>query len=190
MKYLSNSQNKKGFTLIEVIISLSIFIIVMTVSAGAVLSIVDGNRKTKAIKSVMDNLSFALETVSRNARVGTNFACDLEGLVTTACPTESAAFSFLDSYDTNTPKRRIGYQFATVDGGQTYQLFQYINGQNAVALTSPETNISRGRFYIYLASGALRTQPRVIIAMKGTSGMRKLQTDFLLQTSVTQRKVE
>jgi len=174
-------KNKKGFTLIEVIISLSIFIIVMTISAGAILSIVDSNRKARAIKSGMDNLGFALESFSRNARVGSGYSCDLTGAaVGTLCPDGSISFSHIDAYDV-AQTRRIGYQFT---GGR---LYRYINGGSPVTLTSPEITIdSSTRFYFTKTEN----QPRVIVAVKGTTGARKYQTEFSVQTSITQRKVE
>lgn len=167
--------------MIEVIISLSIFIIVMTVSAGAILSIVDSNRKTRATKSGMDNLGFALESFSRNARVGTGYSCDLTGAaVGTLCPDGSTTFSHIDAYDA-AKTRRIGYEFS---GGRMYQ---YINGANPVALTSPEVTLdSASRFYYTTTE----SQPRVIVAIKGTAGVKKYQTEFKLQTSVTQRKIQ
>lgn len=171
----------KGFTLIEVIISIAIFIIVMTVSAGALLSIVNGNKKAKTSKAVMDNLSFALENISRNARVGTDYSCSVSASGG-VCPGGSTQFSHIDSYDTNPTKRRIGYEFT---GGRLYQNI-YRSGvlESSLPITAPNVNISSGTFFYTKASAS---QPRLVIALKGTAGAKAYRTDFSLQTSITQR---
>src|SRR5436853_500978 len=64
---------KNGFTLIELMVASSIIIIVMVISIGAVLSIVDANRKAQSLNSVITNLNFAVESMVRDMREGKNF---------------------------------------------------------------------------------------------------------------------
>ena len=61
MKY-SRIRNQKpsshrGFTLIEIIVSLGLFAIVAIVAAGALLKILDSNKKAQSIQNTMTNLS-------------------------------------------------------------------------------------------------------------------------------------
>src|SRR3989344_3450237 len=72
---MGNLRKSRGFTLIEMMVSTSIFIMVMVVAAGAILSISSANRKSQATKVAIDNLSFALESMSRHIRVGTDYSC-------------------------------------------------------------------------------------------------------------------
>ena len=79
MTYFFKKPNKtfriRAFSLIELMVSVALFSIVMVISVGSLLTMIDANRKAQALKSVMNNLNFALESMVRNARVGTNFNC-------------------------------------------------------------------------------------------------------------------
>ncbi len=66
----------RGFTLVEIIVSLAIFSVVATVALGALIKIVDANRKAQTLHSAITNLNFALESMSREMRVGTKYHCD------------------------------------------------------------------------------------------------------------------
>lgn len=67
--------DKKGFTLVEMIVALGIFAVVALVAVGALGRIVDANRKSQSLKSAINNLNFALESISREVRVGTAYNC-------------------------------------------------------------------------------------------------------------------
>lgn len=71
-----NYKNKKGFTLVEMIVSLAIFSIVATVALGALVSIVSANKKAQTLQSTITNLNFALESLSREMRVGGKYHCE------------------------------------------------------------------------------------------------------------------
>ena len=60
-----------GFTLVEMLVSISVFLVVMLVAASSLLSIIDGNNKAQSLKSAINNLNFALEDMEKNIRVGT-----------------------------------------------------------------------------------------------------------------------
>ena len=60
--------NKKGFTLIELMVSITIFSIVMLISVGALLSIIDANRKDQSLKSVMKTATSSLGAFSSIGR--------------------------------------------------------------------------------------------------------------------------
>lgn len=67
---------EKGFTIIEMIVSLGVFSIVITISVGALLVLVASNQQLQAERSVMTNLSFALDSMTREIRTGSNYFCD------------------------------------------------------------------------------------------------------------------
>jgi prepilin-type N-terminal cleavage/methylation domain-containing protein len=69
----------KGFTLVEIIVSISIFLIVAVVALGALLKIIDANKKSQGLKTAMSNINFALESMSRELRVGTHYYCISDG---------------------------------------------------------------------------------------------------------------
>lgn len=62
-------KNVKGFTLIEVMVAVSIFTVVVTIGIGALMSVVSTNKKIQAQREVINGLSFALESMGRKIRV-------------------------------------------------------------------------------------------------------------------------
>jgi type II secretory pathway pseudopilin PulG len=193
MRSLGQFKHNKGFTLIEVIISISIFIIVMVVSATSMLAVVSANRKAHAQKSIMDNISFALETISRGARFGSEYSCAANPVNVTNCVTvPGSQFRFKDQYG-------------------TYQLYSLVNGRVAVQrntvlanlaastvqyITAPEAVITSLAFHVDGAlagrNGAVPDyQPWAVILVTGYSGATvKTRTDFYLETSISQRKYD
>jgi prepilin-type N-terminal cleavage/methylation domain-containing protein len=67
----------RGFTLVEMIVSLAIFSVVAVVALTALMSIMSANRKAQTLQSSITNLSYALEAMSREMRVGTTYYCDV-----------------------------------------------------------------------------------------------------------------
>ncbi len=65
-----------GFSLIEMIVSLGIFSIIVTTAVGALLVLISANQRLQGEQSVMTNLSFALDSMTREIRTGYNYYCD------------------------------------------------------------------------------------------------------------------
>jgi prepilin-type N-terminal cleavage/methylation domain-containing protein len=68
--------SQQGFTLIEMIVSLAIFSFVITIAVGALLMLMNTNKQLQGEQSVMTNLSFALDSMTREIRTGTFYYCD------------------------------------------------------------------------------------------------------------------
>ena len=54
-------------------VSLAIFTVVALVSVGAFLKVLDANKKSVNLKTTINNLNFALESISREMRVGKDY---------------------------------------------------------------------------------------------------------------------
>lgn len=78
----------------EIIVSLAIFSVVSVVAVGALLKIIDANKKAQSIQSAMTNINYALEAMSRELRVSNVFMCD-RGTGTTS--TYNGQVSFLQN---------------------------------------------------------------------------------------------
>ncbi len=68
-------QKEKGFTLIEMIVSLGVFSIVITIAVGALLVIISTNKQLQTEQSVMSNLAFAMDSMTREMRTGYSYVC-------------------------------------------------------------------------------------------------------------------
>ena len=65
----------RGFTLIEIIVSLAVFIVVAVIAVGAFLKILDANKQSQALQTAMNNANFSLDSMARDLRVGEDFNC-------------------------------------------------------------------------------------------------------------------
>ena len=180
--------------LIEILVSLAIFSIVMTTSVGAILAILSANAKSQSTKSVVDNLSVAVENMTRSIRIGSDYKCisGHSSVITdqTTCPDGAKGISFLPQDQTiNDATHRVEYFFDSSGTGAIYR-YQPAGDTNAAALqlTAPEVNLTAVKFYLY-GSGNADGQSRLFISINGQSGSPgKRPTSFMLQSSVTQRK--
>lgn len=66
---------KRGFTLVEMIVSLMIFSIVVVVALAALVKIIDANKKAQTIHDAVANLSYTLEAMTREVRTGSYLYC-------------------------------------------------------------------------------------------------------------------
>ena len=67
------SKTKKGFTLVEMMVSVAIFTIVITVGIGALVNMVQKYKVSQQEKQAADSLGFVLETLTREIRLGSNY---------------------------------------------------------------------------------------------------------------------
>ncbi len=195
-------KNPKGFTLIEILVSVAIFAIVMVISLGALLAMSESDRKAQTLKSVINNLNFSLDSISRAIRTGQNYHCDITQ-TPLAAPLDCAvspgtSIAFVPSgggttmYKFESASASICGQSGTVgcitrstDGGATF-----------AAITAPEVVVSSMKFYVTGAQSA-GIQPKVTILLSGVvapkgvvancGGQSSASTCFNLQTTVTQR---
>lgn len=186
---MKHQPHNQGFTLIEVLVSVSIFAIVMFVATGAVFSIVEANKKTHSLKSVMTNLNFALESMARDMRVGTRYSCN-DG---TDCQSGAEKFSYKanrsvdgnGSYDPEDSNDRIEYALSA-EG----RLTKRISGGSPYPVTAEEIKIESLRFYVIGAAASDGGQPKVVISIRGYAGQGESRSDFNIQTTVSQRAID
>ena len=156
----------RGFTLIEMLVSISVFMVVMTVAAGSLLSIIDANGKAQSLKSAVNNLNFAIGSMAKEIRVGTDYKCD-----NSDCSLGADNINF-----TSSSNQDIKYNF---NSNSIERCISSLCQQ----MTAKGVNIDSLKFYIKGSNPA-----RVLITVSGTAGTKvKLQTKFNLQTTVSQR---
>jgi len=167
----------RGFTLIEMIVSVSIFTVVMFVAVGALLAITDANRKANAIRTTMDNLNFAVGSMARDIRTGTEYGCSGVG----NCSSGGSLLEFLDQTGATV---RYWYDEST------HSIKVSKNGGISQSITSSEIRIEDLTFYV-TGVGDDGFQPRVVITIKGKTGLKlKTQVELNVQTTVSQREIE
>lgn len=185
-----------GFTLVEMMVAIAVFSVVMVAAMSALLNVIDANNKARAIKTAINNVNFALEGISKDMRMGTDYTCGDE----ICSPGGNASIKYrsnradFESGDSG-PKKFAHYKF---EAPQILECLEKNNincGANSdyQPITSSEVTLTSVKFYVLnddLATTDVIEQPRVIIAIRGKAGpsnKEKLQTTFDLQTSVSQR---
>lgn len=199
----------RGFTLIEMLVSVAIFTVVMVIALGALLSLSEADRKAQTISAAVNNLSFAVDSISRLLRTGINYHCGQSGTLTdpqncTTPPQSYLAFQVVDDSLSGCTKNSactVVYKFDNAQDtssqcGQTVLPYGCIEraicaGASCgafAAITSPEVTISSLSFYVTGSPLGDTVQPKVTILVSGTVPVTATKsTAFNLQTSVTER---
>lgn len=188
-----------GYTIIETMIAVSIFLVVIMYGMGALLNANLLHRKSQDLRSVMDNLSFIMEDISRNLRTGYNYQCFIDG--------QPLGFSKLGAPRSCASGWAIAFEAATgnkdsySDQWVYYisndgKIFKSIDGAvSFVQLTSDEITIDPDPISGFSVLGAEppsgnTQQPLVIIKLIGTITTKNIVTPFSLQTAVSQRLLD
>ncbi len=158
----------RGYTLVELIVAVGLFAFIMVLASGAYLMMIDLNRRTQGTTTGINNLSFALETMTRTIRTGTNYSCNNSGDCTNG-----------------------GSLFSVTDPNNTTMSYTAVNGvitQNGVALTDPTVQVSSLVFYASGTTAGDGAQPHVLIVVNGTVTYAAGKTEtFAIETGATMR---
>ncbi len=190
----------KGFTLIEIMVAVSIFVTVMMIVIGALLALNDANKKAQALRSVVENLNFAIEDISRKFKTGKNFRCDAESSIvgTPSCNNgtnkvyvefKPSANSQYEPHVYEFANGKLTHKYKKVQGGTT-TAGSWIN--EGVSMVSPEVILKDVKFYIY-SDSTTGQQPIIIMNLSGEFNLAqfgdnpKFRTPFSIQTTVSQR---
>jgi prepilin-type N-terminal cleavage/methylation domain-containing protein len=213
------TRTQSGFTLVEMIVSLAIFAIVVTVSVGALLVLVGTNQRLQGEQSVMTNLSFALDSMTREIRTGSSYYCVSEASAgSLSSPFNPASNldtvfgqSVLDCASGNNGNARY-HGMAFVEGGdsisgtsnrilyfydeQEKNLYRRVGSGPAQSIVSPEVHLIDFEFFVtgsenLQTSGAAATrQPTVTIYIRASENADGSGKQFDVQTTVTQRTLD
>jgi len=189
MEFLSKTK-EKGFTLLEMLISITLFSLVMVVVLTSVLTILDINRKTQSLTEVTNSLNSSLDSMIRLIKSGER------GFVsggTTLCPNSKVSFSFFDIegiygtagdvwdvdflYDCD-PSVRALFRSMVSSGGS----------ERLIRLTPDSVSITEAEFDVTSAASG-DCQDKVRILLDGVAGTGKTQSEFEVQTTVTRRSI-
>ena len=180
--------NSRGFTLVEMLVAVSLFVMVVAISIGAILSVFDANKKAQSSKTVVDNLNMAVENMARTVRFGEKYHCGYTGSFSSAqnCPDNNNGDTLLA---------------VTFNGGRVcYRLYgtaiQRSDDPNCAEttytdITSSDTVIEYLRFYVFGNPSSDTSQPYVIAVIKGRVGSKvSTQTSFSIETLMSQRTLD
>ena len=182
----------RGFTLIELLVSVAVFSVVMLIAVGSLLTMAEASRKAQALKSVMNNLNFAMESMSRTIRVGASYTCG------STCESNGSTYLSLEGSggDRDTLADQVVYCLGSGSSCSSSgnSILRSLNGGGTfVPITASEVIIEDLKFYVVgeLSGSADNIQPKVVIVLRGyTEISKKTRTEFNLQTTITQRLLD
>ena len=179
-------------------IAISIFLVVVTVGMGALLNANSLHKKSQDMRSIIDNLSFIMEDMSRSLRMGAYYYCIINesipvqgnvGVGYTQDCTNRGGISFQASGQT----QWVYYLGANPNVPDYNSIFRRIGNTLPVQMTPDEVNITSSS--IFSVSGANPplgdfSQPFVTIKLVGSITSKGITSPFSLQTSVSQRALD
>ena len=170
MSNMNHTFSKRGFTLVEMVVSLGIFSLVMVVAMGAFLKITDVNKRAQNVKNAVNNVNFTLEAMSRELRTGSEYTLSGTGQVT-----------FIGGYHAGGAP--IYYSYRLQDG-------RIQRGTGTANPVSTYTDVTASNVTIRNMAFTLvdNDYPRLNIFVQAESGtIERLKTSFEVQTTVSQR---
>jgi prepilin-type N-terminal cleavage/methylation domain-containing protein len=208
---LFSNKSIRGFTLVEMLVSLALFTAVITIAVGAIYSAQAVNTKLEQNQIVLDEVNLVMEMIARDIRYGSVFYCDtaMPGALLVDrkdCPHISTSgggviifkpvVKLSGSIDYS--KDRVAYY--SLNGTIYRDEYKEGNIANKISyqVTSPDVNIRTLNFYV-VGTNSFQdatpdyNQPLITIVITGTTIPSKATIDpahFNLQTSVTSRRFD
>jgi len=201
---LAKIKNKNsGYTIIETMIAVSLFLVIVTAGMGTLLNANLLHQKSLNMRSIMDNLNFTMQDLSKNLRTGYHYHCFVSGDVIPATTSSivstpkscasgwAIAFEAASGNPSNNDDQWVYY----INGGK---IFKSTAGPYAAAnfiqLTPDEVSIDPISSFAVLGAeppgAGNKQQPFVTIRLIGKITLQGVTTPFSLQTSVSQRSID
>jgi prepilin-type N-terminal cleavage/methylation domain-containing protein len=166
---MTSSHSSRGYTLVELIVSVGLFSLVMTLAAGAYFIMINVSRQAQGVTTGLDSISFVAERMARSIRTGSEY--ELSG----------NEFSFTDRTRTGDPIT-ITYR---LDNGE---IEEGVDNTTTNLTDSSSVTIDHMQFYLSGEDpGPIdKKQPQVTIVIGGSisTGAGNTET-FLIQTGAT-----
>jgi prepilin-type N-terminal cleavage/methylation domain-containing protein len=202
----------RGFTLVELLVTMAIFISVITIATGALYSAQAVNTRLEQTQAVLDGVNLATEIIVRDIRYGSNFYC------ATSIPLPMTALRKECSYPTGgtvlifrptiplegTTDHRLDRVAYYLSSGVLYKdEYPYGGTKRTMQVTSSDVNIQTLAFYANGVNSTTATndyggitdynQPLVTMVISGVTIPRKVTTqavNFSVQTSGSSRSLD
>lgn len=186
-----------GFTLIELMVATTLFTIIMLMGVGSLIVSSNSAKASQKLRIAVDNVNFAMESMSRELRTGSYFYCgdsvnisDLHAV--SDCSTGGDIIAFVPQ-QVNGSASRVSYELTRRDSNSTsftLERCEFISSRVCTEVVSDDVNIDLLKFYVKGSVLTDNIQPSVKILTKGTVSVNNISTPFSLQTMSSQRSSE
>ena len=189
----------KGYTIIETMIAVSLFIVVTLVGMTSLLNANLVHKKTQNMRSVIDSLNFILDDMSKNMRIGTTFHCYTTGDAINTSNTntqKSCSSGWGIAFEPSLGNRSVNTDQWVYYIGPDNKIYKSTDGSGSfIQLTPDEVVIdtSASSFSVLGAENSAsgdKQQPLIGIRLVGKITYKNIDTPFSIQTSVSQRLID
>ncbi|HNV12885.1 MAG TPA: type II secretion system protein [bacterium] len=168
-------KNKKGFTLIEILVSISIIVMIMLATAGIFRSVSSSQKRMAFDSVVLNDVNYFLKLASENiqgAEIGNGSSCGIA----------SNKFFDVQTNFISFIKNGECYYFEAISDGDIKRMVMYTTSKGENYISSKKTNIISLDFEVedYIEFG----QPLVTISIKAAPE-NELNNYISAQTSVS-----
>jgi hypothetical protein len=185
---------------------------VAVVAVGAFLKIIDANKKSQTLKTAINNVNFALESISREMRVGSNYTCypsiqegtqvlaapSIDGLTSQHACDDGVVVYFNSSHRSTSGQCNLIYaywfdvneaeQINSIKKAEQGDCGEAITEADFVPIISQDAVIDERLLKVTVNTSSTGPQPKVFIHIRGHAGVKeKNKTYFDVQTTVSQR---
>ncbi len=212
----TRKETSKGFTLIEVLVSVSLFTVVAITGVTAVIAGKSAYEKNQAIKSATDSVAFIVEDISKTARLSAYYHCipnvageviDTQGLevAQTGSDCKGLAYEpFWNIQQSPTEDDQVIYAFAqttecenTPNPTSCGALFSRAIPGDGTPVTIENNTFQRltpKNLDINITKSGFDVinqngVPRIIVRIAGTITEKNETTNISLQTTISQRAI-
>jgi prepilin-type N-terminal cleavage/methylation domain-containing protein len=170
------NNSKRGFTLIEIMVAVSIFAIVATIIVGALLAANAANQKAQAIKLAIDNVNYAIDSMVIKMKRGAVYNCaGVVGSPVNCTNTPGTSIAFISPKDPLPGYSATPYTYKLASGRITL---------NDVPITSQDVTIESLKFWVYDTD---KSAGRIVMTVVGNARVGKQTSYFALETAVAER---
>ncbi|MDQ5889529.1 MAG: hypothetical protein QG609_22 [Patescibacteria group bacterium] len=168
---------KRGFTLIEMMVSVTIFSIVTLIVSGAFIVLADIYRQIQSNRAVIDNLNLAMDTMTLQMREGKNYNIS-QGQI-------SFDEYIVENNEYVPSGRYLTYRLKEDGSGILEQCVdESLDDDSCNDLTSSEIKVER----LYFEEQRTDIPKQILVVLDGVASNKKgLESRFLLQSTLSQR---
>ena len=164
----------------------------MLSAMGSLFVLLNAAKNSRALRFSIDNVNFAMESMTRSIRMGTNYYCLDDGKIqmdefldeTNDCKDGGKFVAFIPQ---EVKGFRIGYMWAKRDDGSGTKTVKRCSLDGCVEIVSSNVNVENLRFFVNGADLSDNRQASVYIIMKGTVMVKETPIPFYLQTMASMR---
>ena len=192
-------QKNKAFTLVELMIATSLFTIIMLMGIGSLIVSSDSARASQKLRIAVDNVNFAMESMTRELRTGSYFYCGGSGSMipnsVNDCSSTPEDIITFNPQEVPGGPSRIGYYREVRNNSNpvTYTLIRCVDSASPNTcsdIVSSNVDVRSLKFLVKGSSPTDMIQPSAQIFMSGVVKVKNVEIPFSLQSMASQRSAE